>query len=250
MMIAVKIAQFNTWYGRQPVLQDININFQANAITAIIGPSGCGKTTLLRSINRTAEMEKAFSCQGDIQVLGKSIYNIKQVAAVRRQVGMVYQTPVALPLSIQENILFGPKYYGVKERSRQKEIVENCLCKVALWEEVKDRLKQPAGKLSGGQKQRLAIARVLAVEPQVLLLDEPCSSLDPASTGLIEELLTGLAGELCVIIVTHNLFQACRIAQETVLLLDGQVVESGPTATIFSSPGDVRTRGFIGGQFG
>ncbi|MDD3898941.1 MAG: ATP-binding cassette domain-containing protein [Syntrophomonadaceae bacterium] len=249
-MNAVELENFNTWYGQDPVLQDINISFNNNSITAIVGPSGCGKTTLLRSINRTAELEKGFTCQGDIRVLRTPIYQIKELSTVRRQVGMVYQTPVALPLSIRENVLFGPRYYGVKQRSQLDNIVESCLRKVALWDEVKDRLKHPADKLSGGQKQRLAMARVLAVEPQVLLLDEPCSSLDPASTGLIEELLEELARELCIIIVTHNLSQARRIARETIFMLDGRVVESGATAAIFAAPGNDKTRGFVSGLYG
>jgi phosphate transport system ATP-binding protein len=222
----------------------------ANAITAIVGPSGCGKTTLLRSINRTAEIEKSFTCQGDIRVLGQSIKNVRNISNVRRQIGMVYQTPVALPLGIKENILFGPRYYGVKNRTELDYIVEKCLRQAALWDEAKDRLMQPAHQLSGGQKQRLAIARALAVEPAVLLLDEPCSSLDPASTSLIEELLNELAAELSIIIVTHNLFQARRIAAETVFMLDGQIIEKAPTNALFTSPNNEKTRGFISGLFG
>jgi phosphate transport system ATP-binding protein len=249
-MNAVEIINFNTYYGNKAVLQNINLGFKSDSITAIVGPSGCGKTTLLRSINRTAEMERGFKSQGDIRVLGKSVQEVKNVSAIRRQVGMVYQTPVVLPLSIKENVLFGPRYYGVKNRLEMESIVENCLRQVALWNEVKDRLKRPAAQLSGGQKQRLAIARALAVEPQVLLLDEPCSSLDPAATGLIEELLTQLTKDLCIIIVTHNLFQARRIADETVFMLEGEVVEKGFTNILFTSPANEKTRGFISGLFG
>jgi phosphate transport system ATP-binding protein len=249
-MKAVELIDFSTCYGQKTVLKNVNIVFKSNSITAIVGPSGCGKTTLLRSINRTAEMEKGFDSSGEIRVFGQSIQEVKDVSTVRRQVGMVYQTPVALPLSIKENVLFGPRYYGIKSRAEMEAIVENCLGRVALWEEVKDRLKQPASQLSGGQKQRLAIARALAVEPQVLLLDEPCSSLDPTSTGLIEELLNELAEGLCIIIVTHNLFQARRIADETVFMLDGQVIEKGPTGKLFSSPSDEKTRSFFSGLFG
>ncbi|NLV16150.1 MAG: phosphate ABC transporter ATP-binding protein [Syntrophomonadaceae bacterium] len=249
-MNAVEIKEFSTWYGKGEILHNIDLSFRNNSITAVIGPSGCGKTTLLRSINRTAELESGFKSQGDIQVFDNSIYQVKDVSAVRRQVGMVYQTPAVLPLSIRENVLFGPRYYGEKGRSRLDSIVEKQLTRVALWEEVKDRLNRPADKLSGGQKQRLAMARVLAIEPQVLLLDEPCSSLDPASTGLIEELLQKLAAELSIIIVTHNLYQARRIAGETVFLLDGSLVEKGLTSEIFSSPADERTRGFVSGLYG
>ena len=166
-MNAVELIDFNAFYGHKDVLKNVNLGFDSNSISAIVGPSGCGKTTLLRSINRTAEMERSFSSQGDIRILGQSVKKVKNVSAVRRQVGMVYQTPVALPLSIKENVLFGPRYYGVKNGSEMEAIVENCLHQVALWDEVKDRLNQPASQLSGGQRQRLAIARAMAVEPQV-----------------------------------------------------------------------------------
>ncbi len=249
-MNAVELKDFSTAYGNKKILSHINIEFAPDSINAIIGPSGCGKTTLLRSINRTAELEKGFKQTGDIMVLGQPIYKSKNVSLVRRQVGMVYQTPVALPLSIKQNILFGPNYYGLKNRAEMDLIVEDCLSKAALWNEVKDRLNKPASQLSGGQKQRLAIARALAVNPQVLLLDEPCSSLDPASTGMIEELLIKLAQELCIIIVTHNLFQARRIANETVFILDGAVVEKGNTKELFTTPTNEKTRGFISGLFG
>lgn len=249
-MNAVEIHNFTTFYGTKKVLKNINIAFAPYSINAIIGPSGCGKTTLLRSINRTAEMEKSFNYEGNIAVLEQLIYGVKDVSLVRRQVGMVYQTPIALPLTIRENILFGPKYYGVKNQSEMDSIVEECLHKVALWDEVKDRLNKPAHQLSGGQKQRLAISRALAVAPQILLLDEPCSSLDPASTGIIEELLINLAKELCIIIVTHNLFQARRIAKETIFILDGEIVEKNYTEKLFNNPHDERTTGFISGLFG
>ena len=249
-MRAVELIDVHTFYGKKAVLQNMNGAFGANAITAIIGPSGCGKTTLLRSINRTAEMERGFRSQGDIKVLGQSVNEVRNISDLRRQVGMVYQTPVALPLSIMENVLFGPRYYGVKNRLELEALTENCLRQVALWDEVKDRLKRPALHLSGGQKQRLAIARALAVEPQVLLLDEPCSSLDPASTGLIEELLIRLADGLCIIIVTHNLFQAQRISDETAFMLEGRLVEKASTSKLFSSPDNSQTRGFVSGLFG
>lgn len=249
-MNAVEIKNFSTGYGKQAVLKNLDLGFQDTRITAIMGPSGCGKTTLLRSINRTAELEKGFNRQGSIELFGQPLYDSQDLSAIRRKIGMVYQTPVALPLSIRENVLFGPKYYGVKARSEQDQIVESCLRKTALWDEVKDRLKQSAAQLSGGQKQRLAIARVLAVEPRVLLLDEPCSSLDPTSTALIEDLLIELARELCIIIVTHNLFQARRIAHESIFMLDGQLVERGATESLFASPIHARTRDFVSGLFG
>lgn len=249
-MNAVEIKNFSTGYGKQAVLKNLDLGFQDTRITAIMGPSGCGKTTLLRSINRTAELEKGFNRQGSIELFGQPLYDSQDLSAIRRKIGMVYQTPVALPLSIRENVLFGPKYYGIKACSEQDQIVESCLRKTALWDEVKDRLKQSAAQLSGGQKQRLAIARVLAVEPRVLLLDEPCSSLDPTSTALIEDLLIELARELCIIIVTHNLFQARRIAHESIFMLDGQLVERGATESLFASPIHARTRDFVSGLFG
>jgi phosphate transport system ATP-binding protein len=249
-MNAVELINFSAGYGRKDVLRTVNIGFKSNAISAIVGPSGCGKTTLLRSINRTAELERGYNCHGDIRIFAQSVMDVKNVSNVRRQVGMVYQTPVALPLSTKENVLFGPRYYGGKSNAEMDAIVEDCLHRVALWDEVKDRLNQSASQLSGGQKQRLAIARALAVEPQVLLLDEPCSSLDPASTGLIEELLKELAVGLCVIIVTHNLFQARRIADETVFMMDGQMIEKGLTSKLFISPSDEKTRSFFSGLVG
>jgi len=249
-MKAVEIINFSTFYGQKQVLHNISMEFSSNSITAIIGPSGCGKTTLLRSINRTAEMESGFRSEGDIKVLGKSISEFKNLSILRRRVGMVYQTPVALPLSIMENVLFGPRYFGVKNRSDLEAITERCLRRVALWDEVKDRLKRPAAQLSGGQKQRLAIARALAVEPQVLLLDEPCSSLDPASTGMIEDLLMQLAQDISIIIVTHNLFQARRISHETAFILDGRLVEKSSTQKLFESPDQAETKGFVSGLFG
>ncbi|HQA07868.1 MAG TPA: phosphate ABC transporter ATP-binding protein [Syntrophomonadaceae bacterium] len=249
-MNTVEFIDFSTFYGQKAVLRNINMKFTANSITAIIGPSGCGKTTLLRSINRTAELENGFNSRGDIRVLGQSINEYRNVSILRRRVGMVYQVPVALPLSIMENVLFGPKYYGVKNRSELEAITEKCLRRVALWDEVKDRLKRPASQLSGGQKQRLAIARALAVEPQLLLLDEPCSSLDPASTGMIEDLLTQLAEEITIIIVTHNLFQAKRISHETAFILEGRLIEKAPTNKLFESPEKPETQGFVSGLFG
>ncbi|NLJ72502.1 MAG: phosphate ABC transporter ATP-binding protein [Syntrophomonadaceae bacterium] len=249
-MNAVELINFNTSYGNNKVLKNVNLTFPSNAITAIIGPSGCGKTTLLRSINLTAQMEPHYKSYGDIKVLGESIFEVKDVSLIRQKVGLVYQTPVALPFSIKENVLFAPKYYGIKKRENLNMILKESLQKVALWDEVKDRLNKPASELSGGQKQRLAIARTLAINPQVLLLDEPCSSLDPASTGIIEELLVDLASKLCIIIVTHNLFQARRIADETVFILDGEVIEKAPTNKLFSTPTSEKTKGFVGGLFG
>ena len=249
-MNGIVIANWNSWYARAHILKDINLGFKNHIITAIVGPSGCGKTTLLRSLNRTAELGATFKHQGTINIFGENIYLAKDVEAVRRSIGLVYQTPVALPLSIKENVLFGPRYHEERNKSRLQEILETCLVQAALWEEVKDKLNKPAAQLSGGQKQRLSIARALAVNPKVLLLDEPCSSLDPHSTRLIEELLVKLASRLPIIIVTHNLFQARRIARETIFMLDGMVVEKNSTSVMFSSPQQEETRQFFSGQAG
>lgn len=240
------IENFNAWYGKSQILKDISLEFKKNCISAIVGPSGCGKTTLLRSINRTAELDKAFKCSGQILLAGADIYAGKDAAGIRRQVGLVFQTPVALPLSIMENVLFGPRYYGASNKQLPV-IVEKCLSQAGLWDEVKDKLNKPAAELSGGQKQRLAIARTLAVEPEVLLLDEPCSNLDPASTLLIEKLLVGLSAQLTIVIVTHNLFQAKRVAQETIFIADGQVVEYGTTEAMFNHPHREETKAFFSG---
>lgn len=244
--MSLVVEKFNAWYGKRQILKNIDLEFKRNCISAIVGPSGCGKTTLLRSINRTAELDKAFRCSGRILLAGTDIYASKDAAGIRRQVGLVFQTPVALPLSIKENVLFGPRYYGASKKQLSF-IVEKCLLQAGLWDEVKDKLDEPAAKLSGGQKQRLAIARTLAVEPDVLLLDEPCSNLDPASTQIIEKLLVDLSAKLTIVIVTHNLFQAKRVAQETVFMADGQVVEYGTTEAMFNQPRKEATRAFFSG---
>ncbi|MDD3364850.1 MAG: phosphate ABC transporter ATP-binding protein [Syntrophomonas sp.] len=236
---------FYVSYNNKLILQDINLAFQEKTVSAIVGPSGCGKTTLLRSINRTAELESGFRCNGEIMLYSVNIYQTKDVGSIRRRIGLVFQQPVALPMSITENVIFGVRYCGEKNKNCLQEINEQCLRRVALWNEVKDKLKRPARELSGGQLQRLSIARAIAVRPDVLLLDEPCSSLDPASTHMIEDLLVDLAQELTIIIVTHNLIQAKRIAQETVFMLDGQVVEKGPTEIMFSNPDKNETRDYF-----
>lgn len=247
--MSVRVNNFNTWYGTTQILKDINIDFKECMITAIVGPSGCGKTTLLKSINRTAELDRGFVRKGEVLLAGENIYESSNVESIRRRCGLVLQTPVALPLSIKENILFGPRYYGVK-KEMMNDITEQCLRQAGLWDEVKDKLHRPATELSGGQKQRLSIARALAAKPQVLLLDEPCSSLDPSSTMLIESLLQHLAEKLTVILVTHNLFQAKRVAGEIVFMMDGRVVEQGSKDIMFSDPKLEETRAFFSGSIG
>jgi phosphate transport system ATP-binding protein len=246
-MMSIGVRNLNVWYGTTQILNDINLDFKMRTVTAIVGPSGCGKTTLLRSINRTAEIERNYRYSGDITLENESICQQKNVETIRRRIGMVLQTPVALPLSIKENVIFGTRYYGGKSKFQLDEIVEKCLKQAGLWSEVKDKLNQPAKELSGGQKQRLSIARVLAVEPEVLLLDEPCSSLDPASTQIIEGLLVDLAKQLTVILVTHNLFQAKRVAAETILMMAGRVIEQGTTGELFGQPKQPETAAFFNG---
>ncbi|QGU00391.1 Phosphate ABC transporter, ATP-binding protein PstB [Candidatus Syntrophocurvum alkaliphilum] len=249
-MKAIEIKDWNSWYGHHHVLKDVCLEFDNNAITAIVGPSGCGKTTLLRSLNRTAEIGTTFKCKGEILVAGENIYSSTNVEKVRRKIGLVYQTPIALPLSIKENVLFGPRYYEERNKKKLNEILESCLIQAALWDEVKDNLNKPASHLSGGQKQRLSIARALAVNPKVLLLDEPCSSLDPNSTHLIEQLIIELSNNLPIVIVTHNLFQARRVANETVFMLDGKIVEKNKTEAMFTSPHEAETKKFFSGLVG
>lgn len=245
--MSVHIENLRIWFDKSQILKDIKLEFKKQRISAIVGPSGCGKTTLLKSINRTAELDKGFGYSGKILLSGENIYENNDAAGIRRRIGLVFQTPVALPLSIKENVLFGARYYGEKNKKRLNEINEQCLKQAGLWDEVKDKLHRPAGELSGGQKQRLSIARVLAVEPEMLLLDEPCSSLDPVSTRLIEELLLELSKKLTIVLVTHNLFQAKRVAHETILMMDGKVVENGPTDIMFSNPNRQETQAFFSG---
>lgn len=243
----VRVESWNVWFGKSQILKNISLAFNENGITAIVGPSGCGKTTLLKSMNRSAELDNGFLRSGKIFLHNEDIYRVSDPSLIRRRIGMVFQTPVALPMSIKENVLFGPRYFGEKNKKRLHEICEHSLRQAGLWEEVRDKLSRPAGELSGGQKQRLAIARALAVEPEVLLLDEPCSSLDPASTRLIEELLVQLSAKVTIVLVTHNLFQAKRVARDTVLMMDGRVVENGPTEKMFSAPERQDTADFFSG---
>lgn len=241
----IDIKEFAAFYGKKQVLYNITANFAGTDITALIGPSGCGKTTLLKSINRTAELALDFSASGSIRLDGQEVYAVKDPAAVRRQAGMVVQKPIALPLSIRENILFGPKYYGVRNKDELETVVTTTLRKVGLWNEVKDKLHSPASELSGGQLQRLSIGRVLAVNPKVLLLDEPCSSLDIKSTRLIEDLLLELSSQLTILIVTHNLAQAKRVADQTIFMSEGQIIEHTATLQLFEQPQNLLTQEFL-----
>ena len=242
------------FFGATSAIRDVNVELRHRGVTAIIGPSGCGKSTFLRCINRMHETVSGARVAGQVRVGGEAIY-AKGVSpvAVRRRVGMVFQRPAPFPtMSISENVAAGLKVLGREDPSRQRisEVVERALRRAALWDEVKDRLGQSAMSLSGGQQQRLCIARALATEPEILLLDEPTASLDPLSTQRIEEMLRELRGEITLVIVTHNMQQAARVSDETAFFLAGELVEVAPTRTLFTNPGDQRTEAYITGRFG
>jgi phosphate transport system ATP-binding protein len=244
------IRNLNLYYGSFQALKDVNMGIDQGEITALIGPSGCGKSTLLRTLNRMNDLVEGCRVTGDVELFGENIYGAIDVNLLRKRVGMVFQKPNPFPLSIYDNIAFGPRTHGVKSRYELDKIVETSLRDTAIWDEVKDRLKKPALDLSGGQQQRLCIARALAVSPEVILLDEPTSALDPVSTGKIEELLLTLRGRYSIIIVTHNMQQAARISDKTAFFLLGEAVEFNSTETMFAMPKDKRTEDYITGRFG
>ncbi len=231
-------------------LKGINLDIPTNEITSFIGPSGCGKSTLLKSLNRMNDLVEGCKITGSIKLDGEDIYGNMDPCELRKRVGMVFQKPNPFPMSIYDNIAFGPRTHGVRSRSKLDEIVEKSLRDAAIWDEVKDRLKKSALGLSGGQQQRLCIARALAVEPEVLLMDEPTSALDPISTSKIEDLTLELKEKYTIIIVTHNMQQAVRIADKTAFFLLGEVIEFSDTETMFSTPKDKRTEDYITGRFG
>ena len=240
----------NLYYGEKQALKDINIDIPHNEITALIGPSGCGKSTFLRTLNRMNDLIEGVKIEGEILFEGKDAYRAYDVAQLRKRVGMVFQKPNPFPMSIYDNIAYGPRTHGIKKRAELDEIVERSLKGAALWDEVHDRLKTSAMGLSGGQQQRLCIARLLAVEPEVLLMDEPTSALDPISTSRIEELMGELKEKYTIVIVTHNMQQAGRISDKTAFFLHGEIVEYDTTDQIFSKPADKRTEDYITGRFG
>ena len=237
-------------YGNYHALKGIDISFQSGEITALIGPSGCGKSTLLKSLNRMNDLVEGCRIQGRILLDGQDIYGGMDVNLLRKRVGMVFQKPNPFPMSVYDNIAYGPRTHGIKDRGRLDEIVEQSLRDAAIWGEVKDRLKKSALGLSGGQQQRLCIARALAVEPEVLLMDEPTSALDPISTAKIEELAVQLRGQYTIVMVTHNMQQAVRVSDKTAFFLLGELVEFGGTDQLFSMPQDKRTEDYITGRFG
>lgn len=248
--IKIEIKNLNLYYGAFRALKNIDMAINQNEITAFIGPSGCGKSTLLKSINRMNDLVEGCRIDGGIYLDGADIYSSLDVSLLRKRVGMVFQKPNPFPMSIYDNIAFGPRTHGIRARSRLNDIVEKSLRDAAIWEEVKDRLKKSALGLSGGQQQRLCIARALAVKPEVLLMDEPTSALDPISTSKIEDLTLELKKDYTIIIVTHNMQQAARISDKTAFFLMGEVVEFDDTEKLFSMPEDKRTEDYITGRFG
>ncbi len=239
------------WYGDHQALHDISLNIPEKSITALIGPSGCGKSTFLKTLNRMNDLIPGVKITGDVHYRDQDIFAPgTDVNELRREIGMVFQKPNPFPMSIYDNIAYGPRTHGIKNRARLDEIVEKSLRGAAIWDEVKDRLKKNALGLSGGQQQRLCIARALAVEPEVLLMDEPTSALDPISTSKIEELAMQLKEQYTIVIVTHNMQQAVRISDRTAFFLLGELVECGDTQQLFSQPQDKRTEDYITGRFG
>lgn len=244
------IKDMNLHYGDFHALKDINMVIPEKEITAFIGPSGCGKSTLLKSLNRMNDLVEGCKITGTILLDNEEIYNINNVNLLRKRVGMVFQKPNPFPMSVYDNIAFGPRTHGIRKKEQLDVIVERSLKQAAIWDELKDRLKKSALGLSGGQQQRLCIARALAVEPEVILMDEPTSALDPISTSKIEDLAIELKDKYTIIMVTHNMQQAARISDTTVFFLLGEIIEAGQTDVIFNKPADKRTEDYITGRFG
>ena len=247
----ILVKNLNLHYGELHALKNIDIDISENKVTALIGPSGCGKSTFLKSINRMNDLIPNVKIEGNVLLDGEDIYaHGIDVTLLLKRIGMVFQKPNPFPMTIYDNVAYGPRIHGTKNRRKLDEIVEKSLCGAALWDEVKDRLKKNALGLSGGQQQRLCIARALAVGPEVLLMDEPTSSLDPISTMKIEELISELKDKYTIVIVTHNMQQAARISDDTAFFLHGEIVEFAPTDRLFSMPQDKRTEDYITGRFG
>lgn len=250
-MSKISVQHLNLWYGKKHALKDTNLEIEENKITAFIGPSGCGKSTFLKTLNRMQDYVKGVRIEGLVSLDGEDIFG-KGVdpTLLRKKVGMVFQQPNPFPMSVYDNVAYGPRIHGIKNKKKLDEIVEKSLKSAALYDEIKDRLHSSALGLSGGQQQRLCIARTLAVEPEVILLDEPTSALDPISTSKIEDLLMELKDKYTIVIVTHNMQQASRIADKTAFFLHGEIIEYGDTEKIFSFPEDKRTEDYITGRFG
>lgn len=250
MMNSFEVDQLNLWYGDNHVLKNLSMDIPEHKVTALIGPSGCGKSTFLKCLNRMNELVDNCRIEGTILLDGQDINRELPVTELRKRVGMVFQKPNPFPMSIYDNVAYGPKLHGMTNKAELDEVVERSLKQVALWEETKDRLKESALGMSGGQQQRLCIARALAVEPEVLLMDEPTSALDPISTMKIEDLVLDLSKKYTIVIVTHNMQQALRIADKTAFFLLGEMIEFGEAKEIFSLPKDKRTENYITGRFG
>lgn len=249
-MDKISVSDLDLYYGDFKALKNVNLRVSPNEVTAFIGPSGCGKSTLLKSLNRMNDLVEGCRITGEVLLDGTSVYGGMDVNLLRRRVGMVFQKPNPFPMSIYDNIAYGPRTHGVRSKVKLDNIVERSLRSAAIWDEAKDRLKKSALGMSGGQQQRLCIARALAVEPEVLLMDEPTSALDPISTSKIEDLVVELKKDYTIVIVTHNMQQAARISDKTAFFLLGEVIEFGDTETIFSVPEDKRTEDYITGRFG
>ena len=251
MADAFTVKDMELYYGSFHALKNVNLNIATGEITAFIGPSGCGKSTFLKSLNRMNDLVEGCRITGDIRLMGEDIYDKNMdVSVLRRRVGMVFQKPNPFPMSVYDNIAYGPRTHGVKKKAELDEIVEKSLRDAAIWDELKDRLKKSALGLSGGQQQRLCIARALAVKPEVILMDEPTSALDPISTSKIEDLVMDIKKEYTIVMVTHNMQQAVRVSDTTVFFLLGEIIESGATGQMFSVPKDKRTEDYITGRFG
>ncbi|MFR5786329.1 MAG: phosphate ABC transporter ATP-binding protein PstB [Christensenellales bacterium] len=251
MADAFTVKDMELYYGGFHALKNVNLNIASGEITAFIGPSGCGKSTFLKSLNRMNDLVEGCRITGDIRLMGEDIYDKNMdVSVLRRRVGMVFQKPNPFPMSVYDNIAYGPRTHGVKKKAELDEIVEKSLRDAAIWDELKDRLKKSALGLSGGQQQRLCIARALAVKPEVILMDEPTSALDPISTSKIEDLVMDIKKEYTIVMVTHNMQQAVRVSDTTVFFLLGEIIESGATGQMFSVPKDKRTEDYITGRFG
>ncbi len=244
------IEDLDLYYGKFHALKDISLKIREKEITAFIGPSGCGKSTLLKSLNRMNDLVEGCRITGKVELDDRDIYREMDVNLLRKRVGMVFQKPNPFPMSVYDNVAYGPRTHGIRSKAKLDEIVEYSLKRAAIWDELKDRLKKSALGLSGGQQQRLCIARALAIEPEVLLMDEPTSALDPISTGKIEELAGDLKEKYTIVMVTHNMQQAARISDTTVFFLLGEIIETGNTGALFSMPKDKRTEDYITGRFG
>ena len=249
-MDKMSVSHLNLYYGDFHALKDINLGMAKNEVTAFIGPSGCGKSTFLKTLNRMNDMVEGCKITGDVRLDGDDVYKDIDENVLRRRVGMVFQKPNPFPMSVYDNIAFGPRTHGIRSKAELDEIVERSLKQAAIWDELEDRLKKSALGLSGGQQQRLCIARALAVEPEVILMDEPTSALDPISTSKIEDLALELKKNYTIIMVTHNMQQAARISDNTVFFLLGEIVEAGKTEQIFRNPTQKKTEDYITGRFG